>query len=132
MNNNDAGGGYKEDEEFNSTLETPEFTQIKLQEAKEVYNRKKEMYKISNCLIQFITALIILFIIGVAVLVLMNLTQVPTIKDIWHIYLISILALSTLLSGMIYLNKSTWSDKKEEPPSDLTTALTKFLNNYKK
>lgn len=106
--------------------------QIKLDEAREVFNRRKEMYKISNCLIQFLTGAVILLITGAVILVVMNSNSLSEIKDIWHIYLISVLALSTLLSGMIYLSKSTWSDKKDDAPTDLTSVLTKLIDVFSK
>jgi len=111
-------------------INNPSFEQIKLDEAKELYNRKKKMYEMSTCLIQVFTFLLVLIIIVVLLFVGLNHDNLSQVKDLWHIYLISVLSLTTALSGAIYLNRSTWGGKDSEKAPDLARALVDLINKF--
>ena len=115
------------------TRETTPLDQIKFDEAKEVFNRKKIMYWVSLCLIILTIFLIIAIISAVVICMGFKLDELDKLSQIWHIYLISLVALSTMLSGMIFLNKSTWSNKADnDKPIDLALLVDKFSQIFKK
>lgn len=110
------------------TTNSHSLEQIKLNEARERYNRKKKIYEMSTCLIQTLTFLLVLIIIGTLLFVAFNSNKLNEVKDLWHIYLISVLSLTTMLSGAIYLNRSTWGGKESDKSHDLASALIDLIN----
>lgn len=107
--------------------------EIQFKEAKAQYERKN---KIFNWTFRFIISLVIIIslIIGYFFFLLFkNPTIFEGIAKLWHVYLTSLIALTSILTSLIFLNKSTWTTPKEkETPNDLSALISELIALLKK
>jgi H+/Cl- antiporter ClcA len=104
---------------------------LELRKNTEVYRRQRLIFGVTFFGIICVFLLIIGIVIGLCDIVITQLTGLGKVSESyhflellsknWHFYLISLVALTTVLSVLAMLNKATWYEKNE-----VTTAPTSY------
>jgi uncharacterized BrkB/YihY/UPF0761 family membrane protein len=102
---------------------------LELQSNNEVYQRQKLIFRVTFSGMILVFLLILTIVIGLCSVVINQLTVTSKVGESyhflellsknWHFYLISLVALTTVLSIFAMLNKATWYKKEDviTPPT---------------